>query len=73
MGLNIRVIRVSERFARRSPIPMKIDNVFYITEGYNEKIDTCEKKVVISFCPFCSTKLHDYYKDAAYVQEVMDV
>lgn len=71
-GLNIRVIKLSDKFKERGDI--KIDKAFFITEGYEGEICGKEKSVAINYCPFCGTKLQKFYgKDDSYVHEIMDI
>jgi len=69
MGINIRIIKLSDRFVERAQLDFNMN--FLITEGY-ENLESC-KKIVISYCPFCGTKLKDFYCEEKYVQEEMDI
>ena len=42
---------------------------FYVTTGY-EKFDILIPKMTISFCPYCGTKLHDFYNSDEFVNEI---
>lgn len=71
-GLNIRVIKLSDRFIQRGDLDF--DKVYYITEGYEGNIGADEKRIVINYCPFCGKELKVFYgKDDSYVQEIMDL
>jgi hypothetical protein len=71
-GLNIRVIKLTSEYINRAQL--KYDIIFYITEGYPDNIDSCEKKTVIDYCPFCGINLRKKYgKSDEFVQEIMDI
>ncbi len=72
MGLNIRVIKLSESYMKRSQGLLKSNKVFYITEGYSGHIKDCPKTMVIKYCPFCGATLDKKYSDDIYVNEVFD-
>lgn len=69
MGLNIRVVKLSNAFVKRGQL--KSDKSFLITEGYPDTIEECKKKIVIHFCPFCGERLMDWYHDEVYVTDTM--
>lgn len=48
MGLNIRIVKLSEAFIERSQLNNYL--IFLITEGYNNLEGS--KKITINFCPF---------------------
>lgn len=70
-GLNIRIIGLSEDFVQRGNLDF--DMTYFITEGYENDIDNCKKRIVINFCPFCGTNLRKYYIDKDYIQETMNL
>ena len=71
MGLNIRLIRLTDEFIKRGNL--KIDRNFLLTEGYSDHAFMECKHMVIQYCPFCGTKLHSFYKSEEYVQEILDI
>ncbi len=66
-GLNIRVVKIPEMVF--NTMNMQFNKVVFITEGYFDEIDTCNKKVMIEFCPFCGSSLNYLKFDDSYVQE----
>lgn len=69
MGLNIRVIQFSKGFMERAQL--EFDKSYLITEGYNDSILDCKKKVAIEFCPFCGSNLRSIYANKDFVQETV--
>lgn len=70
MGLNVRVIKISPEAVKRAKILN--DKIIFLTEGYENNIDTCQKKTVITFCPFCGADLNYLKLTDEYVQEYED-
>jgi hypothetical protein len=68
MGLNIRVLQVDPVLAKE--INLSSNKVVFLTEGYENSIDMCVKKIVINYCPFCGTSLSYLKKTDEYVQEI---
>jgi hypothetical protein len=67
MGLNIRIIKLSDWFMERGELkgsPYR----FLITEGYT-KLDDSIKTMYIKFCPYCGTELQKKYTSDEYINE----
>lgn len=69
-GLNIRIVGMSAQFLQRSSSNKPF--AVYITEGFDDKIENCNKRVVINYCPFCGVNLSSFYT-AEYIQDVLHV
>lgn len=77
MGLNIRIVKPSKEFIKRAEsinLNFNFEKLFYyVTEGYEGKFDNINtKSFQIFFCPFCATKLDEYYKSETYIQEFIN-
>jgi len=70
-GLNIRIVQLDKEFIDRAEL--KFDKSYFITEGYENSIEECIKKMVINYCPFCGQELKKRYFNDEYVQEIMKV
>lgn len=67
MGLNIRIIKLTEEEVMKKE---DLENPFrfFITEGY-EKGEVAIKRILIDYCPFCGSRLADFYAKDDFVNE----
>lgn len=67
MGLNFRIIKLSNYFIERSQYKGNIYR-YFITEGYESLTDKT-KILLMEFCPYCGKELKKIYRSDEYVNE----
>ncbi|MBC6490715.1 hypothetical protein BC349_06705 [Flavihumibacter stibioxidans] len=68
MGLNFRIIKLSQPFIERSKYKGNIYR-YLITEGY-QVLDSNIKIIFIEYCPHCGRELRKLYNSDLYVNEL---